>query len=72
MSAGNGSENMAGKKKITNCEACDNYEYDYDMGCWICSMELDEDEMYHFINNDFSHCPYFQIKDEYRIVRKQN
>lgn len=59
-------------KKATNCESCDNYEFDYDLGCNVCLMNLDEDEMYQFLSGSFSRCPYYQLKDEYRIVRKQN
>ena len=37
----------------------------------MCEMDLDEDEMARFITNTFDGCPYFQYRDEYRIVRKQ-
>ncbi len=59
---------MSGK---ANCECCDNYYYDDEYGCFVCDMDLDEDEMARFITNRFDDCPYFQYKDEYRIVRKQ-
>ena len=57
--------------KIANCECCDNYYYDDEYGCFVCDMDLDEDEMARFITNTMNGCPYFQYKDEYRIVRKQ-
>ena len=50
-----------------NCECC--YDEDYD--CFICNMDLDENEMVRFLSASFDNCPYFQLDDEYRIVRKQ-
>lgn len=57
--------------KGSNCEYCANYSYDEDYECYICEVNLDEDEMAQFITGNFSQCPYFQMGDEYRIVRKQ-
>ena len=54
------------------CEQCMNYTFDEEYGYFVCEMELDEDEMGKFIQGSFSDCPYFQIGDEYTIVRKQN
>lgn len=59
---------MAGK---TNCECCDNYILDEDYGYYVCQWDLDEDEMIRFLTDRTDHCPHFQFKDEYRIVRKQ-
>lgn len=55
-----------------NCDYCLYYEYDEEFDCYVCDMELDEDEMRLFIENRFSQCPYFRQGDEYTIVRKQN
>ena len=54
-----------------NCESCAYYLYDEDYECYVCDMDLDEVEMAHFMMGNFSHCPYFQLYDEYKIVRKQ-
>ena len=51
---------MAGQ---TNCESCANYVYDEESDCYCCEVDLDEDTFYQ--------CPYYQLDDEYRIVRKQ-
>lgn len=59
---------MTGK---TNCECCGNYFYDEEYNCYVCDMDLDEDEMARFLTGVFDHCPYFQYNDEYRIVRRQ-
>lgn len=55
-----------------NCESCVNYDFNYDSGCYECLMDLDEDEMVNFLSHSTDNCPYFQLYDEYKIVRKQN
>lgn len=57
--------------KKANCEYCANYTYDEAYECFTCEVNLDEDEMARFITGKFQDCPYFQMGDEYRIVRKQ-
>ncbi len=55
----------------TNCDCCLNYIFDEEYDCYVCQANLDEDEMGRFIVNSFDNCPYFQLNDEYKIVRKQ-
>lgn len=59
-------------KDNVNCENCMYYEYDDEYECYVCLMNLDEDEMYQFISGTLKNCPYFRSGDEYTIVRKQN
>ena len=59
---------MEGK---SNCEECMNYYYDEEYECYVCDMNLDQDEMGRFITNTFDNCTYFRFGDEYKIVRKQ-
>ena len=54
-----------------NCESCAYYLYDEDYECYVCDMDLDEDEMAHFMQDTYYNCPYFQMGEEYKIVRKQ-
>ena len=54
-----------------NCECCVNYTYDEEEDCYFCEVDLDEDEMIQFLRASFDNCPYFQLEDEYRIVRTQ-
>ena len=56
---------------MTNCEECAYYDYDPETDTNFCEADLDEDEMAYFMMGNFSHCPYFQLYDEYKIVRKQ-
>ena len=44
---------------MTNCEACAYYSYDEDYECYICEMDLDEDEMLKFLSSTFDACPYY-------------
>ncbi len=55
----------------SNCEYCMYYEYDDDYDCYICQMDLDEDEMARFLQRRNQNCPYFRFGDEYKIVHKQ-
>lgn len=59
------------KKASGGCEYCSNYIYDEEYGYYVCDVNLDEDEMYRFLKNEVRSCPYFQMNDEYKIVRKQ-
>ena len=34
------------KKKPQNCESCQFYDYDDESGCYICTVDLDEDEIF--------------------------
>lgn len=64
---------MHKKKKAaaTNCESCMNYEYDEEYDYYVCTQDLDQDEMYRFVCGQFTECPYYRYGDEYSIVRKQ-
>jgi hypothetical protein len=46
--------------------------YDEEYDCYVCQVNLDEDDMGRFLSNTAFHCPHFQFNDEYKIVRKQN
>ena len=55
----------------SNCDTCINYVYDDDYECYCCEMNLDEDEMAKFLTDSFRDCPYYQLDNEYLIVRHQ-
>ena len=56
---------------VNECETCAYYAYDEDWDCWVCEMNLDEDEYARYISDARAHCPYYRDGDEYRIARKQ-
>ncbi len=65
-------ENKKKTKGATNCETCSHYVYDEEWDQYYCAVNLDEDDMYRFISGSFFNCPYYQLYDEYAIVRRQN
>ncbi len=58
-------------KEKVSCESCMHYIYDEEYDCYICQVNLDEDDMTRFLSNSVMNCPHFQFNDEYKIVRKQ-
>lgn len=60
------------KLKITDCDSCMYYDYDEYMEAYICTLDLDEDEMIRFLGHPYSSCPYYKFYDEYKTVQKQN
>ena len=56
---------------MTNCEECAYYDYDPETDTNFCEADLDEDEMYRFLTSSVQNCPYYQLDNEYLIVRKQ-
>ena len=55
----------------SNCDSCVNYVYDEEDECFYCLVNLDEDEMYRFLTGTQNACPYYQLDDEYGVVRHQ-
>lgn len=53
------------------CEFCAHFVTDDELGEY-CDIDLDEDEMARFLTQNAGDCHYFQLYDEYKIVRKQN
>jgi hypothetical protein len=64
---------MAGKteKPGGSCEFCAHYEYDDKMDCYVCEMNLDEDEMVLFLQHQYTACPYFSFSDDYKLAGRQ-
>ena len=54
------------------CESCTNYIYDEECECYVCQVNLDEDELERFVKGTAQYCPNYRFYDEYKIVRKQN
>lgn len=55
----------------SNCDTCMNYVYDEEYECYICEMDLDEDDMVRFLMGTFQGCPYYRLDNEYEVVRHQ-
>ena len=54
------------------CDNCAHYDYNEEYECYECLVNLDEDELYRFMQGGQTACPYFNPYDEYKVVRKQN
>lgn len=59
------------EKSAANCESCVFYDYDEDYETYVCTMNLDEDEMVRFLSGNTRTCPYYRFYDEYKSVQKQ-
>lgn len=58
-------------KQPTNCESCVHYDFDEDVDAYVCTRNLDEDEMERFLAGRNRACPYYRFYDEYKSVHKQ-
>ena len=58
-------------KEVSNCDSCANFVYDEEDECYVCDMNLDEDDMVRFLTGTFDNCPYYQLDNEYLVVRHQ-
>ncbi len=63
---------MADVKSTPLCENCEHYDYDDEYEMYICTQNIDEDEMSRLMYAGYKKCPYFKFYDEYKSVQKQN
>lgn len=56
----------------SSCDSCSFYIYDEDYDDFMCQVNMDEDDMVRLMYDEKYECPYYQLDDEYKIVRKQN
>ena len=54
----------------SQCDLCA-YWIDEEDGTGECQVNLDEDDLARMLSGSSDSCPYFQMDDEYKIVRKQ-
>ena len=59
------------RQKATNCESCVFYDYDEYLDAYICTVNLDEDELERFVKGTAQNCPNYRFYDEYKSVNKQ-
>ena len=53
------------------CEDCVCYDYDEELESFICTMDLDEDEMERFLRGLGGDCPFYRRGGEYETARRQ-
>lgn len=54
-----------------NCEECAYFDYDDELESYICTMDLDEDEMERFLRGATVACPFYRRGDDYQTARRQ-
>ena len=59
------------EETMSSCDTCSNYQYDEDYECYVCMVDLDEDDMSRFLRGGNFECSFYQLDNEYLIVRKQ-
>ena len=55
----------------SQCDLCAYYWIDEEDWTGECQVNLDEDDLARMLSGSADSCPYFQMYDEYKIVRKQ-
>lgn len=55
----------------SSCDYCVFNIFDDETQEYECEAYIDEDDMARFMESRSTGCPYFQMDDEYKIVRKQ-
>ena len=60
------------KKQSRNTAKDDFYDYDDELDAYVCTVNLDEDELERFVLGRAENCPYYRFYDEYKSVQKQN
>lgn len=53
------------------CEECVYYDYDQEADVFVCTRDLDEDEMERFLRRAVSACPFYRRGDDYTLSGKQ-
>ncbi|MBO5048035.1 MAG: hypothetical protein IJY37_08605 [Clostridia bacterium] len=59
------------RQRATNCESCVFYDYDEYLDAYVCTVNLDEDELERFVKGTAQNCPNYRFYDEYKSVQKQ-
>ena len=54
-----------------HCDTFVKFVYDANSEYYFRDMDLDEDDMVRFLTGNTNSCPYYQLYDEYKIVRHQ-
>lgn len=48
----------------SSCDTCAYNVYDEEMECYMCQVNMDEDEMCRFLSSPDYNCPYYSADDE--------
>ncbi len=59
------------KRRYGSCESCTYYTYDEEYECYVCDVNMDEDEYSRLMSEKEYQCPYWRDGNEYAVVKKQ-
>ena len=51
--------------------SCDSCVYNEDDETYYCEVDMDEDDAARLMQGHYRECPYYQLDDEYAVVRHQ-
>ncbi len=54
-----------------DCNSCSFFVYDEEYEEYNCQVNMDEDDYVRIMSDSRNECPYYQLDNEYKIVRKQ-
>lgn len=55
----------------SNCDTCVYNVYDEEDGQYYCEVDMDEDDAARLMQGQMRECAYYQMDDEYAVVRHQ-
>lgn len=55
----------------SSCDSCVNNVYDEEDQAYYCEVAMDEDDAARIMQGHLKDCPYYQLDDEYAVVRHQ-
>lgn len=55
----------------SSCDSCVYNVYDEEDQAYYCEVVMDEDDAAKMMQGDLKDCPYYQLDDEYAVVRHQ-
>lgn len=53
------------------CETCYYNDYDEELDCCVCLMEIDQDDAARIMEQAKGRCPFYRKGDDYYLARKQ-
>ena len=53
------------------CEDCVYYDYAQELEAFVCTMDLDEDEMERFLKGTSAACPFYRPGGDYKTASRQ-
>lgn len=56
---------------MASCDSCVYNVYDEDDEEYYCEVDMDEDDVARLMQGHYKECPYYQLDDEYAVVRHQ-